>query len=301
MDLVAAHLALLVDASTDIQDATAFRGLARAGVDVDLGMLARVPGLRLAGELAAMSGEPLDGYPAWQGLSNVDAEPFVAPGEVYLDETVGIVDARLGRLDAAGILGVPDAGAPFLNPTYGFSPVLYGLPTYPAPALGAAVQVAPGPGELTVAGWAGETAPAVATQLGARWADDAGHAAVGGWTHPDEDAAGGWAFVEQSAHLSKAMVGTVFAYAGAAGSTAAGLTPNVLGGVTLTGLIPHREADLLGVAASWASCPDLGAELIGEAVYTFQAADELAISADVQTTFSATPASAGTVRLAITI
>ena len=98
-------------------------------------------GVRL--ELMGKIGHDGAPFASAQGLSSLDAEDFGGVGEAWLEwrtrgaqgETTGRgLRLKLGRVDANTEFAYSDAAAAFGNPSFGMSPVLAVLPTYPSPA-----------------------------------------------------------------------------------------------------------------------------------------------------------------------
>lgn len=75
-----------------------------------------------------------------QGLSSLDAASFVGPGEVWLEWSAGADGkaggsrVKAGWVDANSEFAGTGAASDFANPSFGLSPVLAMLPSYPEPA-----------------------------------------------------------------------------------------------------------------------------------------------------------------------
>ena len=73
-------------------------------------------------------------FPSSQGLSSLDAYDFRGPGEAWLEWT-GAPGARVkaGWVDANSEFAASDVAAVFANPSFGLTPTLAFMPSYPAP------------------------------------------------------------------------------------------------------------------------------------------------------------------------
>jgi hypothetical protein len=163
------------------------------GVDAYLG-----GGFSARLELAGKWGHEGAPFPSAQGLSSLDAEDFGGPGEAWLEWSHGggversgrwIARLKAGRVDANAEFANSEAAAPFGNPSFGLSPVLAVLPSYPAPApsLNAFVRAWPSGPELgagvyrredgsyaVVSQLSGELAGAEPVRWSAGWAEPVG-------------------------------------------------------------------------------------------------------------------------------
>ena len=79
-----------------------------------------------------------------QGLSNLEAHEFTQISELWLEQSLGAgrVQLKVGKQDANADFCVVDHGEHFINSSFGLIPTVP-LPTFPYPALGAAVFARP--------------------------------------------------------------------------------------------------------------------------------------------------------------
>lgn len=96
----------------------------------------RLPGGISAGlEMQAKWGHDGVPFPSSQGLSSLDADDFVGLGEAWVEwRSPERVRIRAGWLDANREFASVAAALDFANPSFGLSPALAALPTYPLPA-----------------------------------------------------------------------------------------------------------------------------------------------------------------------
>lgn len=74
-------------------------------------------------------------FPSSQGLSSLDAEDFVGLGEGWVEWWGGDrVRVKAGWIDANTEFAAVESAASFANPSFGLSPAMAILPSYPAPA-----------------------------------------------------------------------------------------------------------------------------------------------------------------------
>ena len=122
------------------------RALLDANTTLDLGPLAGFPGavvfLQYYGKVGGDPGEFLGEA---QGFSNIDTPDFSGIGEAWL-EVKFLRDrwrAKAGRIDANTEFAALHASEEFVNSSMGFSPTIWGLPTYPLPGNGALAEYSP--------------------------------------------------------------------------------------------------------------------------------------------------------------
>lgn len=208
-------------------------------------------GFRARVELLAKWGHDGLPFPSEQGLSSLDAHDFGGPGELWLEwSAADRVRLKAGRVDANAEFAASEAAASFVNPSFGLSPALARLPSYPEPApslnavvgsqgglpeVGAGVYRAPG-GLWTAVGQLSGTVPG-APDL--RWS--AGAASPLSAVGADTPVGGAWLIVERPSETGLASF-LVLAGGGEPGlrHLAAGLSAPVAWGPDLR----------LGVAAS---------------------------------------------------
>lgn len=280
MEAFDAALLLLLDASAGDRGSLAARGLGRADARVDFERLFGWTGASLSAGIQGMVGAPLADHPAWQGLSNVDSEPFVAPADLFFEQQLGVFDLRLGRLDSAALMGVTETAALHLNPSMGFDPCNDGLPTYPAPASGIAARVEEGNGAVVVAAFGLDTPAALAGQAELGW--EGGGASLGGWVEPGGADRGAWILADAALPSPGRVEPALWAVLATGAPLAGEAVAHVGGGIDLAGLLPRRGDDHLALGASWVALHPTGDELVVEALYALQANAAFAIVADVQ-------------------
>jgi porin len=255
-----------------------------------------------------------------QSFSNIDADDFRAMGEVWVEQRFlqDRMRIKAGRIDFNHTFAGTDNGASFLNASMGFSPSIVAAPTYPLPSIGVEAAVTPW-STFTVSaavlnGRDGAPAPAAGAsrfriaQANQQWTLGstalAGRVGVGAWKHTgmfsaltaesDDafDIAGtrGWyATVDQTLWEGRARGDdeenhasvAAFAQFGASSPNVQSIHAHRGGGLTLSGLLAARPADLIGVGvthADWGT----GRETIGELFYQLPVTSHLSLVADVQ-------------------
>jgi carbohydrate-selective porin OprB len=260
------------------------------------------PGARILVSAHAAAGQALPAEFGFQGLSNIDADPFVALQQVYVEQSVGPFVARAGQLDAAELYGGSEYAAGYMNPSMGFGPCLYGLPTWPEPQPGVSAQVSAGPASLSAGAFLTGGQGAAASQLEARWAQDqagAGRVAVGGWGATTLDAGAAWIVADQALPSIGEIELGVWTIGAIATPTADQARMHVGAGVVAQNLLPTRDADTLGLGASWVHLSDTTEETVLEGFYTMGVTPALSFTTDVQHVIGGP--TAGTVRVAVSI
>ncbi len=83
-----------------------------------------------------------------QGISNVDADGFEQLARLWYQQGFwdGAVRVKIGKVDSNTEFAYVENGARFLNSSFGHSPNIVSMPTYPDPATSANVFVSPGAG-----------------------------------------------------------------------------------------------------------------------------------------------------------
>jgi porin len=146
-----------------------------------------------------------------QGFSNIDADGRTQIAEAWWEQRLlgDRLRTTVGKVDATSEFAFPEYGLPFIASSMGNSPTILGVPTYPDPAFGANVFVAPDPRFGLGAGIydgsgldgvrTGSRGPSTAFdgryfaigQVDGHWGTDAGapHPSgtlkLGGWAHTD--------------------------------------------------------------------------------------------------------------------
>lgn len=258
-----------------------------------------------------------------QGFSNIDADDFRGIGEAWIQ--VQAMDERVrlkgGRIDANSEFAGLHSTGEFLNSSMGFSPTIWGMPSYPEPGAGLLAAFAPGSGvETSVAvfrkgtgdeGEWGAVGPAwlwlgqARAQWTARGALD-GSVSAGVWHHVGDvrrfdgqtqsgatgpffafeqtvwRERGGKAGDEGSRHLH------VFGQYGVANALVSDLTRHVGVGLAVRGLLPQRRGDMAGIGVSRVTRTHrrdgepAGVETLVGPFYRFELTEWLTITSDTQ-------------------
>ena len=72
----------------------------------------------------------------FQGVSNIDTADRAQIAQAWLEQTFfnGVLRVKAGKVDANSEFAYVDYGSAFLNSSFGVSPTIFALPTYPDPA-----------------------------------------------------------------------------------------------------------------------------------------------------------------------
>ncbi len=270
--------------------------LLSAALEPDLGMgfTARVEFLGKWGHDEAVP------FPSSQGLSSLDAYDFRGLGEAWL-EWSGMPGARLkaGWVDANSEFAASEVAAVFANPSFGLTPTLAFMPSYPAPrpSVNAFVSLFGGP-ELGVGtyraadgDWSAvvQATGAVPNAPSLRWqagVATCGHIVEGheGHSEPSTYLIVDWAPTTAAAGFVKV------ARAGSMRHVAAGLTSR----------LPVPMELNTGLAASMVSEP-YGEEMVAELFLAARVTEWLVVQPDVQVRLAPgdAPAAAGLLRLVV--
>lgn len=263
------------------------------------------------------------------GADALDSGPRTQLAQLYLDQSFadGLFKVRLGKFDANYDFAFPATTAPFFNSGVVASPTLLNMPTYPNPAFGAAVYFEPESFYVRAAVMDGASLEGVNTghhgpgtlfgkpadlyfivEGGPKWTlGDGleGKLGVGAWGHngtftnfdgsPNEDAWGPYAMLEQ--RLSRenpsdkddAQGIAAFLRYGGGSDRIGAVGTHLAGGVTWTGAIDGRDADVAGFSISWSDASsdpssgfDRSSETAFELFYKLQLAPWLSVQPDVQ-------------------
>ncbi len=191
----------VVDGSANLRGGmhrgTAGRALLTTGVTADLDRLIGLGGGSL--EAGFFLHDGADGSALTgdiQAFSNIDAPAFGRVAELFYAQELGggRVLVRLGRMDANSEFATVAPAGEFINASAGFSPTIYGLPTYPDPQAGVTLSVQPfawlsiGAGAYRGPLQRSTTTAATGAVFGigevrTTWAGDAGRAVLGYWRH----------------------------------------------------------------------------------------------------------------------
>jgi porin len=224
-----------------------------------------------------------------QGINNADADGRTQISELWYEQKLfdDFLRVKLGKVDGNTEFGFPACAAGFLNPSFGYSPTVVGLPTYPDPATSLNVFVYPakwlyaGFGVYDGSGAAGVHTGSVGpgklfdgdglfyiVQLGLRWvlADDTlpGHFAVGSHYHDglfprfngtnQRGAAGAYALFEQKIWHKRYYDKTnadglyFFAQFGHGDEDVSPVSAHFSAGLTWVGPYEKANPDSLGIA-----------------------------------------------------
>jgi len=287
-------LVALEGAATD-QASLAARGLSNLGLTVHLGEFTPWRGGSVTGVLQGILGHE-DGtpYDAWQGSSNIQAEPIFGAAEVFLAQEFGdVIALRGGRIDGGGSFGVTQHGADFVHASVGVSPTMAGIPTFPEPDWGGEIEATPVEAVSLMGGvYARESSPYFIGQFGAHWAAGQrgeGRAAAGAWHNGD--GTGAFAVVDQQVvGLPGGRGLTGFVQIGLARPLEGGARAHAGSGLVVHGPLLARSDDAMGAGASWVALPEpiagadggVNAETIAEIWYEASIVPQLAIRLDLQ-------------------
>jgi carbohydrate-selective porin OprB len=267
--------------------AFASRVLFDTRVEVDFGPLLGLPHLAGFVQYYGKAGRNgTDVAADVQGFSNIDAPSFHDLGEAWLEVTLPgeAVRVKLGRIDANTEFASLHSSEQFVNSSMGFSPTIWGFPSYPDPRRGLVVAsarpawlgVSAGvfertdadparPGRFERTGWL-FMAQARATWEARPGLD--GTASVGVWRHTGRvdtldgserhGASGPFVTAEQTVWRERGRaVGDetsqhlhVFLQYGTASAVVSEVTRHVGGGLALRAPSPRRRDDMVGLGAT---------------------------------------------------
>jgi porin len=307
--------------SSSFTNARSLRTHSNIELTLDMDSLVGWRGLTIYAQHKSLTGRNGSGEAAFvQSFSNIDADRFRAMGEVWVEQRVlqDRVSIKAGRIDFNNAFAGTDNGAAFLNASMGFSPSIVAAPTFPLPTWGVEATVSPwslfSVGVGVFDGRDGAPAPVGGNsrfqivQANQQWSLGGtglmGHVGLGGWRHtglfssmeaePDTDPAvagtSGWyATLDQTVWHGHSRDGDAdnhasigaFAQYGTANPNVQSVHAHHGGGLTLSGLLAARPADVIGVGlthASWGT----GRETIGELFYQLPVTSHLSLVADVQ-------------------
>jgi carbohydrate-selective porin OprB len=292
--LTARGVELLVTSVTDASAgvgrghaaATSLRALITASAEADLEAVVGWRGARALLQLQTRPGryrEALVGER--QGHSNIDAPAYTRVAEAWLEQGLGALRLKAGRIDLSTELAHTAPADEFLNPSFAVSPTQAGFPTFPDPRPGVVAELASGGRALRLAGFAaaGERADFGYAELElrrGRW-----RGAGGGWVRRASDHApsrGLQLVADHTARFSSGRsiasfirVGRAARGHGAVGHHALGVVSNAVG----------RAADLAGVALTHGRFLEEGRsmhEVTLELFYAYRAGGWLELRPDVQ-------------------
>lgn len=137
--------------------ASALRSLITASAELDLAQAVGWGGGRALLQVQARPG----GFrPALvgelQGTTSIDAPSYARVAEAWLEQRVGGLRLKAGRIDLATEVGLSSPAEEFLNPSFAVSPTQPGFPTFPDPRPGAVGELGDGVPSLRLAAFAVE-------------------------------------------------------------------------------------------------------------------------------------------------
>lgn len=263
----------------------------------------------------------------YQGISGIDADGRTQLAEIWFEQRLldDKLKLRAGKIDANAIFGFSEHGGEFLNGGMGYLLADGLIPTYPDPAFGLALVYEPaesfyiGGGVFDGALAEGRTtgdegphslfgAPAdlyLIAEAGMRWqfGQLPGRLALGltygtgsfetfdggmqsgslcGYAVLDQQV---WKEVTDAADDPQGLA--MFVFLDLADPDVSELDYHLAAGLTWTGAIPRRDADVIGLGASWAHFSDDAGfadegELAVESFYRLALSDYAAVKLDLQ-------------------
>ncbi len=257
-----------------------------------------------------------------QVFSNIDADGRTQLAELWYEQVLPDEQLRvvIGKIDANALFAFVEHGGEFIHSSPGFSPTILGFPSYPDPAMSVNVFFEPSDsayfgaglfdGALNEGVLTGERGPStffhdpgdlfMIAEAGSRWttADGLdGRLGVGVWHHSgtfakfdggiEDGTLGFYAVFDHALWRKDEQRGVnMFAQYGYADQRVSEIEHHIGTGLTVNGLIPGRDDDLLGLMASYAHLSDkTGAGFTED----FELAIELFYKAQVNGSFSLKP------------
>ncbi|MEO0475627.1 MAG: carbohydrate porin [Planctomycetota bacterium] len=324
--------------SGGVSPAGTFRHLFDFNIELDLDILVGIEGATFFVDFQTKEGQNGSTETGdLQAYSNVDAPDFTALYEIWYQQVLldGNLRIKLGKIDANVDFGFVDFGGEFINSSPGLTPTAFTMPQYPDPAFGALGFVGENEGLYAGLGvFDGALQEGIRTgtrgpstlfgdpadlfwvgEVGYKWGDASfpGRVAIGLWHHTGtfarfsggtkSGATGFYAVLDQLLYKEKddpddSQGLGLFAQLGLVDEDINAISEHVGVGVQREGLIPERDADIIGLMASWAGLSDeLGAgltddaELAVELFYKLQLGEYVSIKPDIQ--YIANPGGAG--------
>lgn len=279
-------------------EGSAFRHLLNVGFTLDTAKAFDLRGGTIFANFQQQHGESgSTDAGSFQSISNADADGRTQLSEVWYQQVFGedVLRLKVGKIDANTEFAVSKYAAEFINSSFGVSPTILGIPTYPDPSTGFAVFLKPcsvaavsfglfdGAGQEGIA--TGSRGPAtlfgppsdlfMIGELSLTWQLDGsrlGRIAGGAWHHTgafdrfggdaDSGATGGYVIVDQSVWRENPQKDEdnqgmgVFLVYGYANPAISDVSHHVEAGVAWTGALPTRDSDVLGLAATWVRFSD---------------------------------------------
>ena len=260
-----------------------------------------------------------------QVFSNIDADGRTQLAELWYEQVFPDEQFRVvfGKIDANALFAFVEHGAEFIHSSPGFSPTILGFPSYPDPAMSVNVFFEPSDANYIGAGLfdgalnegilTGSRGPGtffhdpgdlfIIGETGARWTTTDGldgRLGVGVWHHngtfarfdggSEDGTTGYYAVFDQALWRKDEQRGVnLFAQYGYADERISEFVHHIGMGLTVSGLIPSRGDDLLGLMTSYAHLSDkAGAgftedyELAFELFYRVQINGSFSLKPDLQ-------------------
>lgn len=288
------------------------RGLTTTSLTADLDKMAGLKGVSAyVSHLWKRGADGSAAIPLAQGFSNIDEADFGKVYEAFVEKKFERLPLRVkaGQVDANTEFAVVEGGSNFINPSMGFSPTIFLLPTYPDPAPSVNVFVDPvkhlnvGVGVYgNQAGAARWRRPFVIGQATGTWSAGeglAGYASVGGWRQSIEGGdgvigahSGTFGVLQQTVWQSnpgseQSRSLTVFGQFGFTGSSEAEVGRHLGFGASWKGLLPRRPEDAFGfgvTAARMGAASEFSgaSEVSAGPFYRLKVTEGLMVGPDVQ-------------------
>lgn len=277
---------------------TAARGLLDVGAHIDTDHLLGIDDSQLFVDFQWQRGESIrEETGSLQDVSNIDAEDRAQLAKLWFQQTLfdRHVRYKLGKADANTDFAYSVHSARFLHPSFGFSPTIVGMPSYPDPSFGGVFELRPLPGLACRAGvydgagargvktgergpetlWSGEHRLFSIAEAGYSWQPERGdRLAIGAHYHDaaftsstgdrDRGVAGFYAVLDQSLWIDDSPRGRAFGAFGQLGSVLDGggdpapIDLYLGAGLVCTSPFAGRPDDACGLAANWARlAPDM--------------------------------------------
>ena len=113
------------------------RGLFNAGAEIDLTEFFKYESSFIAGYAIQRGDNGSDIVGDIQGFSNIDEADFTRAFEIFLAVKFSENSlVKLGQMDANSDFATTASGSEFINSSFGFSPSIQQIPTYPRPSVG---------------------------------------------------------------------------------------------------------------------------------------------------------------------
>jgi len=125
-----------------------FRHLFDFRANLDMGPMFNIDGGTLSVDFQNQNGaNGNDDVGSVQGINNADADGRTQVSELWYEQFLldNKVRIKIGKVDANTEFAAPEHASDFLNPSFGYSPSIFPLPTYPDNALSINVFVYPTP------------------------------------------------------------------------------------------------------------------------------------------------------------